>query len=108
MCWLLLIGGAVPRDKLVQGMSGAGAGPHERFMGYTVRTSAWRYTEWHPFNSTTGVADWTTQVGTELYPHGDANGQTADCSWDYEDKNLAGTDPAVEMKLAAMLRYVLV
>lgn len=99
----------IPRDKLVQGMSGAGGGPHELFMGYTVRTSEWRFTEWHPFNATLGIVDRDTLVGSELYYHGDADGQSADCSWDYESENVAGTNSSVEKvekKLAAMLRTI--
>ena len=37
--------------RLIQGMSGAGPGPHEQFMGYSIRTSEWRYTEWRKFAS---------------------------------------------------------
>jgi iduronate 2-sulfatase len=44
----------IPRDRLVQGMSGAGPTPHETYMGYSIRTDLWRYTEWHPFDPDTG------------------------------------------------------
>ena len=71
-----------------------------------MRTSGWRYTEWHPFNASSGVANWSKLLGAELYPHGDASGQSADCSWDYENKNVAGSEPALEKQLAAMLRTV--
>ena len=98
----------IPRDKLVQGMSGAGPPPHELFMGYSVRTDQWRYTEWHPFNATTGVADWNTVVGLELYAHGNRTSQQQDCTWDYENVNY-GTAPQYEhvrQSMAAELRTI--
>lgn len=46
-----------------------------KVMGYSIRTSdnatvgAYRYTEWVPFNKTTGKPDWTTVLARELYDH---------------------------------------
>ena len=41
----------IPRGRLDRGMPGGAATGkmEEQFMGYTVRTTGWRYTEWHPF-----------------------------------------------------------
>lgn len=96
----------VPRDNQVQGMSGAGPAPHEQFMGYSVRTTSWRYTEWHHFDPDTGVADWSSVVAKELYPH--EGTQQADCSWSYEYENVAGQPEhaSVEQQLAAQLRTI--
>ena len=91
----------VPRDRLVQGMSGAGPPPHEQFMGYSIREDEFRYTEWHPFDPETGVANWTTTSAVELYVHGTRASQTADCSWDYESANRAG-EPALASEQAAL------
>lgn len=92
----------VPRGKLVNGEPGDVAGEH--FMGYTVRVADWRYTEWVRFENTSGVADWLTIVGRELYP--EALGRT--CKFDSDSVNVAA-DPAnaaVVTRLAAMLRAI--
>lgn len=50
------------------------------FIGYSVRTSQWRYTEWLRFNGTRLHGDFTQVVGRELYDHrGDDGGAH---SWD--------------------------
>lgn len=38
-------------------------------MGYSIRTSRYRYTEWVPFNHTTFIPNWTKVVDKELYDH---------------------------------------
>lgn len=38
-------------------------------MGYSIRTSRYRYTEWVHFNHTSFLANWTNVVSTELYDH---------------------------------------
>ena len=40
-------------------------------MGYTMRTAAWRFTEWVSFDPLTATPDWSTvpQHGRELYDH---------------------------------------
>ena len=69
-------------------------------MGYTIRTSEWRYTAWFLFNSTNArgpyrVAGETDHFGTvmlnrslgkELYDHRDDSGQWLD--WPGESVNL--------------------
>ena len=43
---------------------------HTKYMGYTVRTDQYRYTEWVKFNAApTYTPDWTNSIGTELYDH---------------------------------------
>ena len=55
-------------------------------MGYSIRTDAYRYTEWLRWNGTILKADWSNVVGVELYDHtGDE-----DLSFDsYENVNVA-------------------
>jgi len=37
------------------------------YMGYTVRTTEWRYTVW--LNARNGMVDWSTILGEEMYDH---------------------------------------
>ena len=46
----------VPRDQM-------------DFMGYSVRTREWRYTEWVAWNKTAMGPIWERSVGRELYDH---------------------------------------
>ena len=41
----------------------------ENVMGYTMRTTEYRFTEWYRFNRTNAKANWTDIWGTELYDH---------------------------------------
>lgn len=97
----------VPRNDVVQGMQGGGvsASLGERFMGYTIRSDGWRYTEYFPFDPDTGVANWTSTVGVELYRHSNGDEEMR-CTWDYESANVAG-DPklaGVRAQMAEALR----
>ncbi|XP_052788622.1 iduronate 2-sulfatase-like [Mya arenaria] len=38
-------------------------------MGYSIRTSQFRYTEWVKFDSATNTPTWSRNFGTELYDH---------------------------------------
>ena len=38
-------------------------------MGISMRTDAWRITEWVAFDYLTGTPDWSNVTGTELYSH---------------------------------------
>ncbi|EFA00827.1 iduronate 2-sulfatase [Tribolium castaneum] len=38
-------------------------------MGYSIRTTRYRYTEWIKFNHTTFMPDWSKVYGKELYDH---------------------------------------
>jgi len=58
----------VPRGALVNGEPVNNAIAAEMYMGYTVRTAAWRYISWVRFDNLTGVANWSEVVGRELYP----------------------------------------
>ena len=41
----------------------------EDVMGYTIRVDKYRFVEWYKFNRTTGIPDFNTIWGTELYNH---------------------------------------
>ena len=38
-------------------------------MGYSIRTAAWRYTEWVAWNGTTLTPIWAAITARELYDH---------------------------------------
>ncbi|XP_065843965.1 iduronate 2-sulfatase-like [Oscarella lobularis] len=44
-------------------------------MGYTMRTYQYRYTEWIPFNATTGSVHWDHPRAVELYDHQSDEGE---------------------------------
>lgn len=88
----------VPRNALVQGMQGGhvAATLGERFMGYTIRSEDWRYTEYFPFDPGSGLANWTigSTVGVELYRHSPGDEEVR-CTWEYEIENVAGVPKLV-------------
>lgn len=70
------------------------------WMGYSMRTARWRYTEWAAFNGTSEMPIWTKLAGQELYDHSIA--ECFDCT---ENTNLAH-DPTysdVTKQLSAQL-----
>jgi hypothetical protein len=77
----------ITRGALVNGMHANL--PEEVYMGYSVRTPEWRYTEWVKFDNTTGVADFSTLYGQELYV--EVLGEQ--CRFDQDHVNVA-SDPA--------------
>ena len=57
------------------------------YIGYSVRTHSWRYTEWLRFNGTILHGDFAAKVGSELYSHIGDNGTAH--SWDeFENVNV--------------------
>lgn len=71
-------------------------------MGYTVRTSAWRFTEWPRWLATL-EPDWGRIDGVELYAHAGDDGTCLDC---FENVNVAheAKNAAVVKRLRALLR----
>jgi iduronate 2-sulfatase len=59
------------------------------WMGYSMRTDDFRYTEWAKWDGKTQRPDWTVLAGRELYDHRGDTGSTATCFDDYENSNLA-------------------
>lgn len=72
------------------------------FMGYAVRTVAWRYVEWHAWNGTTLRPDCGGPMAVELYPHAGDAGTDFDAV--FETSNTAATaSPSVLAGLRAEL-----
>jgi iduronate 2-sulfatase len=67
------------------------------WMGYSVRTAAWRYTVWLPWDGAAQQARWGAPAGRELYRHAEEPG----VSFDTEQENLAA-DPAHNATAAAL------
>eukprot|EP00041_Stephanoeca_diplocostata_P022338 m.531580 g.531580 ORF g.531580 m.531580 type:complete len:682 (-) comp22038_c0_seq1:179-2224(-) len=78
-------------------MSTCFAVPREQFdfVGYSVRTNEWRYTEWLHWNGTLLHGDFHRKVAAELYDHTHDDGTDPDVS---ENKNLIGTAPAATVQ----------
>ena len=82
------------------------------FMGYTLRTPEYRFTEWTKWNGTTLTPDHTAKglVGVELYRHDDSPTSPAwglEYSFDHwENENLAAANPEVVKELTALLHSV--
>jgi iduronate 2-sulfatase len=77
------------------------------FMGLSLRTDGWRYTEWRVWNGSALAPDWTAPlVGVELYNHTGDTEATFDGPW--EQVNVAGAPGTAEVQaaLAAQLAAV--
>jgi len=73
------------------------------FMGYTLRTPQWRYTEWLKWNGTSLAADWDESVGVELYSHAGDDGSDFDA---FENVNQAKDHPDVATQLRNKLMKI--
>lgn len=77
------------------------------FMGYSLRTDTWRYTEFVAWNQTTLTPEWDHVHSREIYFHGNDSATGWDRDDDYEDINLLDSvSPSVLSELAAKLREV--
>jgi iduronate 2-sulfatase len=80
------------------------------YMGYSMRTSRWRYTEWALWNGTTLKPHWALRVTApdslvELYDHGTDIGNNGPAIWDdFENVNVATSNPAIVTALSMQLR----
>jgi iduronate 2-sulfatase len=83
------------------------------YMGYSMRTTRWRYTEWAEWDGGTLQPEWAADVTAkgalvELYDHqGDslAAGAVGQKTWDdFENENVASENPSVVRQLSAQLR----
>jgi iduronate 2-sulfatase len=79
------------------------------FMGYSIRTNKWRYTEWRVWNNNGGVADWRPEGlnASELYDHSQEQSQFLDFD-STENVNLASRYPELVSKFSDALRHVVV
>ena len=71
------------------------------YMGYSVRTAAWRYTAWYAWNGSALQAEWGGAYAEELYSHAGDDGSSFD---KYESANEAAANPGVAAGLRAKLR----
>ena len=73
------------------------------FMGLSLRTAAYRYTEWYRWNATALAPAWGSSglVGRELYSHDGDDGSDFDL---FENANEADDKPSVVASLSAELR----
>lgn len=80
------------------------------YMGYSMRTTEWRYTEWALWNGTSLKPEWTLRPTApdalvELYNHAGDTGNNGPPMWDdFENANLAGANPEVVTELSGRLR----
>ena len=75
------------------------------FIGYSVRSPRWRYTEWLAFDGALLHGDFSRRVASELYDHLGDDGSAHD--WDrFELENVAA-DPANAAVVSAHRRLLL-
>ena len=76
------------------------------FMGYSVRSAAWRLTEWMPWNASRACPEWGNATGTafrELYDHrNDTELYDVDS---FENENVVG-DPAHAAVVSTLLAVI--
>ena len=95
-------------DRVLASASATGGPSAKNAMGYSIRTTGWRYTLWVPIDFTEAgypsSMKWDSdRVQAELYEHAD---ETKLCSWDFEHVNLAGD--AAHAQIEATLRKQLI
>lgn len=81
------------------------------YMGFSLRTPEWRYTEWVQWNGVTLQPLWDKRVGVELYPHTtdsrcDVSGKINDCMDGSENDNNVDMYPEVVGNLSKTLRQL--
>ena len=76
------------------------------FMGYSVRTADWRYTEWVEWNGNELRPNWAKLNATELYTHTPVAGHDVNDFDHWENVNLAGNSAyaGVMEELSAFMR----
>jgi len=79
--------------------------PHTfSYMGYSIRTEKWRYTEWPAWDPKGMVPAWDHSVGAELYDHrGDPPENTYKSYTQFENVNVAATHQTVTKDLRQRL-----
>ncbi|XP_065191322.1 iduronate 2-sulfatase-like [Sycon ciliatum] len=73
------------------------------YMGYTIRTDQYRYTEWFRWNGTELRADLSQAVARELYDHHGDDGTDFDS---FENENVAAEQASLADELSAELHRV--
>lgn len=75
-----------------------------QYMGYSIRTPAWRLTAWVEWDGAALRADWTRVNATELYDHAADTGVGVASLDDFENVNVAVAHPEVARELLARLK----
>jgi len=74
------------------------------YMGYSLRTSRWRYTEWAKWDGVNLKPVWSDLAGVELYDHEDDPPHNSKISFEqFENKNVAEDFPDVVNELSQQL-----
>ena len=77
------------------------------YMGFTVRSAAWRWTEWVKYDKQAGAPVWSDgSVAQELYDHREDKGDGASFD-DFENENLCNSTDAAATAAIAELKAVL-
>ncbi|XP_062507887.1 iduronate 2-sulfatase-like [Corticium candelabrum] len=73
------------------------------YMGYSMRTDRYRYTEWVKWNGTKLEGDWHGLVARELYDHQGDDGNDFNA---FENENIAESQPEIVKELSLKLRNI--
>merc|ERR1712012_419416 len=74
------------------------------YMGYSIRTAEWRYTEWAKWDGATLQPDWTRIAGIELYDHRNDAPEDSKASFEqFENENVLSKHPTVVAELSGQL-----
>lgn len=74
------------------------------YMGYSIRTAQWRYTEWAKWNGNKLKPDWSKLAGVELYDHTNDTPEDSKTSFEqFENKNVADAHADIVSKLSKQL-----
>lgn len=74
------------------------------FMGFSVRSTEWRYTEWYRYDKGGGTANWKALFAVELYDHDGDAGDDMDA---FENINVAHANTTRTQAAVAELKPVL-
>jgi len=75
------------------------------YMGYSIRTNQWRYTEWAKWDGKNLKPIWEDSAGVELYDHDGDDGPSSKISFEqFENVNVASQNPSVVATLSKQLR----
>ena len=74
------------------------------WMGFSMRTSEWRYTEWAQWNGSKLAPNWAVNAGVELYDHRGVDASGVNNDFDAtENESVAKANPSVVAQLAKQL-----
>jgi arylsulfatase A-like enzyme len=77
------------------------------WMGFSMRTTQWRYTEWAQWNGTTLSPHWAVNAGVELYDHRPTDRESVINNFDAtENVNVAEKNPTIVSTLSLQLHHL--